>query len=157
MAEYVFEELVMQCLTRGRADERFEIEAWKLPQIAKRLVPILKGTHAQAEVEQVLRLVVALETRLSSPSAAEQIRSILRAEPLAQPHLEVLAGITTTRVDALRGFLKSEGREVSVAAPKVPKAERRPPEASPDQPISPLYSNRKKTQVPKRPRRGQLK
>jgi hypothetical protein len=71
----------IRLVLRSGRTERFDLPVSCEDRISKELVRAARSEHAAAEAEGLLRLMVALETRLESPTAAERLRSLMRATP----------------------------------------------------------------------------
>ena len=111
-----FERMLLDALQPGRA-ERFELPAHRLAALTRVLERAAEGPDADAEIDRALRLVVALKGRLASPTAAERLRSVLRAVPAVKAHLK--AKRRRRDIDQMRGFLAREGRAAPLVAPAV--------------------------------------
>ncbi len=98
--------------------ERFELPLRSLPWLTSVLERVAVGPQADREIERALRLVVALNGSLKSPTAAQRLRSVLRAVPAVKEHLKAKRK-RRGGIDVTRGFLAREGRAIALKAPKV--------------------------------------
>lgn len=99
-------------------EERFELPERCLPWLVSVLERAAVAPNADREIERALRLVVALDGSLKSPTAAERLRSVLRSVPAVKAHLRAKRR-KRGGIDATRGFLAREGRAVALKAPRV--------------------------------------
>lgn len=98
--------------------ERFELRAHEAPAVRRLLARIAERPDARAETKAVLRLMVALETRLSSPSAADRLREWLRQTPGLHPVIRSLGFSGAAGLDATRRLRAREGRTITRQAPR---------------------------------------
>jgi len=105
------ETLIVDALMPGDA------ERYVLPELARRrLAPRFEETPMSAPaLEALLRLIVALEQTLESPSAAEAVRALVRRSPDAGPLLR--DRVQGRGIDRLRAHHQREGRQVALRAP----------------------------------------
>lgn len=142
-----FEALIVRALSGGEPGEPYVLSRAGAEALVQGFLELSAGPEARAEVEAALRWVVALDTRLDSPGAADRLRSIVRAEPNAAPHLSALSAHAPGAIDGYRAFLEAEGRSAGLAAPPVPDPADPPGEegSSPGEDFSsPLYAEKKK-------------
>jgi hypothetical protein len=97
--------------------ELYAIDPGALPALSHVLASVLKGPDAAAEVIRGLALSVALENELRSPSAAIAIHGLLRSDPLVV-RLIRLHLLRPAAMDQRRRFLRSEGRDAALIAPR---------------------------------------
>lgn len=109
------EQAVLDALRPGQR-ERFELEPRDTPRVRATLARVLRGRSAAEEVHRLIDLISALHRRLSSPTAAERLRDVLRDSPEA---LHLIRSQTFMRgAEAeLRRFRVREGRETLRRAP----------------------------------------
>ena len=99
--------------------EKFELPKTAEAPVRRALIDAAAGAHAREEVESVLRLVVALETRLASPTAAIRLRAWLRDTPELHDLIRALGLYGAKSVDQTRDFLRREGRSMDLGAPQL--------------------------------------
>jgi hypothetical protein len=106
-----FEDVLLVHLVRG-CEERFELDAMLAPIVRR----WLERDDAFEAVRAILKLAVALERDLESPSAARELKRILASEPTA---VDLIRDRLLDRrpIDETRRFLRSEGREDAIRAP----------------------------------------
>ena len=110
-ASWDFENLIVDALERG------EVERYVLPADAEaRLRRIfVQAPMSHGALQDVLRLIVALETRLDSPTAAERVRTLVRTSPDATA---LLARRRLGKgIDQVRAHKTREGRRLDTQAP----------------------------------------
>lgn len=98
--------------------ERFTLPPDAEPALRRALAADLDGPRPQAALTRTLKLICAMDSKLRSPTVAEALRALLRAEPEAvaiirQSHLQ-LSGL-----DEARSFARREGRAARLRAPTV--------------------------------------
>src|SRR5688572_27545227 len=102
----------------GQGAEKLELPEEAEAPLRRILLRAAQGENARAEVEGVLRLMVALETRLASPTAASRLRSWLRDTPELHDLIRTLGFSGAKGLDFTRDFLRREGRSIDLAAPR---------------------------------------
>lgn len=108
-------EIVISSLEPGR-HERFELRSGPTARLTSALSEALGTASASKEVDDLLRLVVALRTELDSPSAADQLEALLRDEALAQTYLRRYRG-SPSSIDQTRAHERFLGGRPVVRAP----------------------------------------
>lgn len=106
--------------------ERFALAADARPALQRALRADLDGPQPESALTRILKLVAAMASKLRSPTVAEALREVLRAEPEAvdmirRSHLQLAS------LDEARDFARREGRAARLRAPTVapPGAPRR--------------------------------
>jgi hypothetical protein len=121
-----FRRVLRDALVRGKS-ERFEIRLSARLEVL--FQEIVCRREAIREIEDVLRLAIALEGTLESPTAALMIRAWLLAQPGAKALLRTIVGNHGAREVANR-FARFEGRRsppmhVAMRSPEVIDGNRR--------------------------------
>lgn len=109
-----FENAVLNALEHGD-EERFVLPAHHLAGLTRQLHFAVSGPHAPAEVDRALRLIIALESKLASPTAADQLREVLRGDAKVREVLKRRYGRSV--LDDKRRFLAQQGRDDGLQAP----------------------------------------
>jgi hypothetical protein len=113
---------IKRFLTVGHGNERFELAARHEAPVRRALVRAALGANAREEMTGVLKLVVALETRLESTTAADRLRAWLRATPEIHDAIRALGFTGVKGLDFARAFKLREGRSLDLAAPQIDAA-----------------------------------
>jgi hypothetical protein len=107
---------IVDRLIPGEA-ERFLLPADALPALRSVLEAVLRSPRAVEELREILRLSVALEQSLESPTASRVLLDLLKSDPEAVH----LIGTRLTKkgvIDDTRRFMRREGRYDGPAAPR---------------------------------------
>lgn len=110
---------IKRWLRIGRGAERFELPEIAESKVRQALLRAARGRQGPAEMDGVLRLLVALETRLGSPTAGARLRAWMRATPEIHDVIRGLGFAGVKGLDLTRAFKQREGRATDLAAPKV--------------------------------------
>jgi hypothetical protein len=116
-----FEDAIVGQLIRGEGSERFAFREHAAAILARALDRELDRPDPLHDVRAALKLSAALDGPLASPSAAAQLRELLRADPRARRLIETEV-LDEQPIDRARSFVKSEGREVAAGAPAIAAA-----------------------------------
>jgi hypothetical protein len=109
------ERAVLRALTHGEG-ERFTFKAGARALLERALKEDLEGPDRLDSVLCALRLAAAFDGSMRSPSAAAELRAVLRTD--ARVHRLLKNEVIDEKpIDRMRSFLRSEGREVMMRAP----------------------------------------
>lgn len=114
------ERAVLDSLTRGER-ERFALVPHRAGAVKVALRASLQSKAAVAEVRRLLQLIVALDTTLQSPTAAEGLREIVRADPDAVALIQAQLG-SADGLSAVRRFAAQQGQVHALSAPMIDDA-----------------------------------
>ena len=102
------ERAVIEGLTTS-GPERFNVAAHRMGAVKVALQASMQSGGAEDELRRLLRLIVALDSRLESPQAAEHLRALLRNDPDAMTVIQARI-VPQERLEEVRRFAEEQGR-----------------------------------------------
>ena len=110
------EQAILLGLKKGQ-EERFALPDAYVKRLDACLTSALKGAAAEQEVDDMLRLAAAFESKLNSPTVGETLIFLLRQSNEAQLHLRRYVA-SATGIDRVRAFAQQTGRDATLRAPQ---------------------------------------